>query len=468
VKSTAEKLSPTRVRLAVELTFDELKPNLDAAYKKLGQQIRVPGFRPGKVPARIIDQRVGRAAVLEQVVNDVVPRSYVDAAREHDVRALGQPDIEVTKLEDNDSLSFTAEVDVRPEIELPALDNFTVTVDAPTVTDADVDEQLDALRDRFGTLVAADRTVENGDFVSLDLRASIDGEEIDAGSATNMSYEVGSGNLIEGLDEALIGHAAGETVTFEAPLQQGDRAGEPATIEATVNSVKQKELPALDDEFAQLASEFDTIAELREDTRRRLGRVRQLEQAAQARDRLVEQLIETVQFPVPESAVKAEVDFREHDVVHQLGHDDTLFERYLESQGQSRDEFTADLRENAEKSVRAQFVLDAVAEQENVQVGNEELTEYLVRQAAQWDMSPQDFAKQVMDSGNLPALVADVRRNKALAQLLEQATVVDTSGNSVDLRTLMQDEDSGAAEAASPEDGDDPTPDAADDPAPEA
>jgi len=436
VKSTAENLSPTRVRLSVEVPFEELRTSLDAAYKKIGAQIRVPGFRPGKVPARIIDQRVGRAAVLQEAVNEVVPRKYVEAAQEHALKALGQPEIDVTNLSDNESLSFTAEVDVRPEITMPDLNGMEITVDDAAVTDADVDEQLDALRDRFGSLAGVERPVQNGDYVSIDLTASIDGEEIEAGSAKGMSYEVGSGTLIDGLDEAIVGRSAGETATFTATLEQGERAGEAAEIGATVNSVKVKELPELDDEFAQLASEFDTVDELRADLRERLGRAKSLGQGAQARDRLLERLVGSVEFPVPESAVTAEVEFREHDIVHSLNHDDALFERYLQAQGTTREKFTEELREAAEQSVRAQFVLDALAEAGDVQVGDSELTEYLVRQAARYDMAPQDFAKQVMESGNLPALVADVRRSKALADLLESAVVTDASGNPVDLSAL--------------------------------
>jgi trigger factor len=452
VKSTAENLSPTRVRLSIEVPFEEIKPSLDAAYKKIGSQIRVPGFRPGKVPARIIDQRVGRGAVLEEAVNEVVPRTYTEAAREHDIKALGQPEIEVTKIEDNDSLSFTAEVDVRPEITLPDLDGIAVTVDDVEVTDDDVDEQLSSLRERFGSLKGVDRPVKSGDYVSLDLVASIDGTEIEAGSAKGMSYEVGSGDLIDGLDDAIIGAGAGDTKNFTATLQQGDRAGEEAEISATVNSVKEKELPELDDDFAQLASEFDTIEELRADLRERLGSVKKLEQGAQARDKLVEQLVESVEFPVPESAVQAEIDYREHEVVHSLGHDDTLFDRYLETQGKTREEFTEELRDGAEKSVRAQFLLDAIADTVEVQVGDAELTEYVVRQAARYNMPPQEFANQVMQSGNLNALVADVRRNKALADVLEHATITDASGNTVDLSALapgaIEDAEAAAEDAA--------------------
>lgn len=452
MKSTAENLSPTRVRLSVEVPFEEVQPSLDAAYKKIASQLRVPGFRPGKVPARIIDQRIGRSAVLDEAVNDVVPKMYVEAAREHEVRALGQPDIEVTKLDDNESLSFTADVDVRPEITLPDLSGLAISVDDAVVSDDDVTEQLAALRERFGSLKGVDRAVKAGDYVSLDLQASIDGKEIEAGSAKGISYEVGSNDLIDGLDDAITGHSAGDTASFTATLRQGDREGDQADITAKVNSVKEKELPELDDEFAQLASEFDTIDELKDDLRTRLEAVRKLEQGAQARDRLVEQLIDSVDFPLPESPVQAEVDAREHEIVHTLNHDDALFERYLEAQGTTREEHTAELREAAEKAVRAQFVLDAVADRTDVQVGDAELTEYLVRQARRYQMPPQEFANQMMKSGSLPALVADVRRNKALAELLESAVITDASGNAVDLSALGS--ESLATLAAGPEEED--------------
>jgi trigger factor len=436
VKSTAENLSPTRVRLSVEVPFEEVQPSLDAAYKTIASQLRVPGFRPGKVPARVIDQRIGRTAVLDEAVNDVVPKKYVEAAREHEVKALGQPDIEVTKLDDHESLSFTADVDVRPEITLPDFDGLAITVDDAVVTDDDVDTQLNTLRERFGSLKGVDRAVTSGDYVSLDLHAEIDGTEIEAGTANGISYEVGSGDLIDGLDDAITGKTAGDFAAFTATLRQGDRSGDEAQITAKVNSVKEKELPALDDEFAQLASEFDTIDELKADLRNRLESVRKLEQGGQARDRVVEQLIDAVDFPLPESPVQAEVDAREHEIVHTLNHDDALYERYLAAQGTTREEHTAELREAAEKAVRAQFVLDAIADSTNVEVGDAELTEYLVRQASRYEMAPQEFATQVMQSGNLPALVADVRRNKALAGLLESAVVTDASGNTVDLSAL--------------------------------
>ena len=436
MKSTVENLSPTRVRLAVEVPFDDLKPSLDKAYKAIAQQVRVPGFRPGKVPARVIDQRIGRGTVLQEAVNDALPQLYTEAAREHELQPLGQPDIDITNLDDGTSLSFTAEVDIRPEITLPELDGIAVSVDNVEVSDADVDEQLTELRDRFGSLKTVERAAAEGDYVSLDLATKVGDEEIEGGAATGLSYVVGSGDLVDGLDDAITGKSAGEIATFPTTLQQGEHRGEEAEVTATVRSVKVKELPELDDEFAQLASEFDTVEELRADLRARLGRVKGLEQGAQARDKVLEQLIDTVEFPLPESAVTAEVDAREHDIVHSLGHDDSLFDEFLTSQGKTREDFQNELRESAEKAVRAQFVLDAIAAKKDVQIGDGELTEYLVRQAARYQMAPQEFANQVMQSGNLPMMVADIRRNKALAEVLQVATVTDADGNTVDLEAL--------------------------------
>ena len=457
MKSTVENLSPTRVRLAVEVPFDDIRPSVDNAYKALAQQIRVPGFRPGKVPNRVIDQRVGRGSVLQEAVNEALPRIYGEAAREHDLNVLGQPEIDITDLDDSagGALAFTAEVDVRPEIPLPNLEAVAVEVDDAEVTDSQVDEQVDELRERFGTLKGVDRPTEAGDYVSLDLSTTVDGEAIDEGSTKGLSYVVGSGDLVEGLDDAITGKSAGESATFTTSLLQGDHAGQEGEITATVNSVKVKELPELDDEFAQLASEFDTVGELRDDLRERLGRVRVMEQGAQARDKLLENLIAQVDFPLPESAVTAEIEFRQHDIVHSLNHDDGLLEKYLQAQGKTREEWDAEVREGAEQSVRAQFILDAIAESQDVQIGDSELTEYIVRQAQRYQMPPQEFANQIVQGGNLQMLVADIRRNKALASVLETATVTDASGNAVDLAALSEDADDETADEILAEGDDD-------------
>ncbi|MFL6162823.1 MAG: trigger factor [Jatrophihabitantaceae bacterium] len=453
MKSSVENLSPTRVKLAVEVPFEELKSSLDEAYRSIAAQVRVPGFRPGKVPARIIDQRIGRAAVLEEAINKALPKAYSDAVRETGVKALGQPEIEVTQLEDNDHVAFTAEVDIRPEISVPAYSGLAVTVSDSAVTEDEVQEQFDALRARFGTLKGVERPVQEGDFVSLDLRAAVNGEEVEGGSAQGLSYEVGSGNLVEGLDEAILGKSAGDTATFSSALAYGEQAGEQAEISATINSVKERELPEPDDEFAQLASEFDTVDELRADLRSRLDRVKVLGQGSEARDKVLELLVAQTEVPLPESSVQAEIEWRQHDVVHQLGHDDEAFDRYLETEGTTREEFTAELREVAEKSVKTQFILDSIADAEAVSVSDAELTEYIVRQAQRYGMQPQEFADQIVQGGNIAALVADVRRNKALATVLESASVTDTAGNKVDLSALATPE--GQAELAELEDAED-------------
>jgi trigger factor len=451
VKSTVETLGPTRVRLAVEVPFEELKPSFDAAYKKIGAQVRIPGFRPGKAPARIIDQRIGRAAVIEEAVNTALPKAYGDAVRESGVRALGQPDIEVTSLDDGKQLAFTAEVDVRPEITLPDLTGVAVTVDDVSVSDEEVDAELDSLRERFATLTGVERPVQSGDYVSIDIVAQIDGAEVEGGSASNLSYEVGRDDLVDGLDDAITGKNAGEAVTFDTTLQSGDHADNQAEVTVTVKSVKEKELPTVDDEFASLASEFDTVAELRTDLRTRLERAKAFVQGSQARDRLLEQLLDTVDFPIPDSAIQAEVDYREHEIVHALEHDDAAFDEFLKRQGQTREEFTDQLRESARKSVKAQFLLDAIADADQVEVGEAELTEYLVRQAGRYNMPPQEFANQLVEAGNLPALMADVRRNKALAAVLQEAKITDESGRAVDLSALTP------SQLAEPEDGTEPS-----------
>src|SRR3954469_15878830 len=294
VKSTIEELGPTRVRMAIEVPWGDLDHAFGEVYKELKNQVRIPGFRPGKVPNKILDQRIGRPAGLKQVVQHAIPEVYSEVVRENQVRVLGQPDIEVTRLDDNDALAFTAEVDVAPQLELPSLENLAVTVEDVEVTDEEIDQQIDVMRERFGMLTGVERPAQDGDFVSIDLEAKLDGEVLEDGSTTGMSYEVGSGQLMAGLDEAIRGLSADESKTFQTALLSGPNAGQSADVTVTVRSVKTKDLPELDDEFAQTASEFDTLAELRDDVRSRLQRTKTLGQGAQARDKLVEHLIEVV------------------------------------------------------------------------------------------------------------------------------------------------------------------------------
>lgn len=454
MKSTVEQLSPTRVRINVEVPFEELKPDFDRAYKALAKQVRIPGFRPGKAPAKLLEARLGRGAILEQVVNDVLPGRYSEAVTTAEVKVIGQPEIEITKIEDGEELAFSAEVDVRPEIALPDFAELEVTVDSFTIGDEDIEEQLNSLRQRFGTLAGVERAVQDGDFVSIDLSATVDGVDVPEAATTGLSHEVGSGQLIEGLDEALVGLSAGESKEFTSTLVAGEHAGKEAVITVTVQSVKERELPEADDEFAQLASEFDTIDELKTDLRGRVERVKKVEQAGEIRDKVLEALLEKTEVPLPEKVVQAEIDAVLHDAVHGFDHDEDKLAEALEAQGSSREEFDKDTKEAAEKSVKTQLLLDAIAEAEKTQVGQEELTERILFQAQRYGMAPEQFIQQVQQAGQLGAVFADVRRGKALAGVVGQAKVTDSEGNVVDTAEMFGEpatEESETETASAPE-----------------
>lgn len=442
MKSTVERLSPTRVRINVEVPFDELKPDFDRAYRKIAQQVRIPGFRPGKAPARILEARLGRAAVLDEVVNAAVPAKYSEAVTgAAEVSPIGRPEIEVTEIADGDHLAFTAEVDVRPQITLPALDGITVTVDEVEVDDAAVTEQLDNLRARFGTLTGVERAAADGDFVLLDLSATVAGAAVEEAATSGFSYQVGQGGLIEGLDEAVRGLSAGESCTFTSRLVAGEHADADAEVTVAVTAVKERELPAADDEFAQLASEFDTLDELTADLRGKLGQVRRMEQVAQARDKVLDALVDATDVPLPESVVTAEVDSRLHDAVHAFDHDEDRFAQVLAEQGRTREEFDADVRTEAERNVKTRLVLDALAEQEQIAVSEQELTERIVYQARQYQMPPEEFVRRIQEAGQLGAIFSDVRRSKALIAAVGAATVTDSAGAPVDLSDLLPSDD---------------------------
>jgi len=437
VKSTVEQLSPTRVKINVEVPFDELKPDFDRAYKKIAQQVSIPGFRPGKAPARILEQRLGRGVVLEEVIKGVVPAKYAEAVSAGEVHPLGQPEIEVTKVEDGDHLAFTAEVDVRPEIEMPAFHELVVSVDDVEVTDTEVEEQLDGLRSRFGTLLPVERPAQQDDVVVLDLSATVGGEEVSELATTDLSYQIGSGDLIEGIDEALVGAAQGEQRVITTVVATGEHAGRHAEVTATIQVVKERELPAADDEFAQLASEFDTLEELRADLRTRLCRAKALRQGAQAQDKVLKALLATTEIPLPESIVDSEFETRKHGALHAFEHDKQRLGRWLEQQGQTAEEFETDLRQGARDTIKAHLLLDAIADAEQLSVTENELSERIMYQAHRHGVSPNEYARTIHESGELSALYADVRRGKALVTVVRQATVTDASGNPVDVAALI-------------------------------
>jgi trigger factor len=432
VKSSVEQLSPTRVRINVEVPFTELEPDFQRAYKELAKQVRLPGFRPGKAPAKLLEARFGREAMLDQVVNEALPARYGQAVAESEVHPLGQPNIEVTKKEYGEELAFTAEVDVRPTITLPDLSALKVSVDPIEVSDDDVDAELQSLRARFGTLTGVDRRVADGDFVSIDLSATVDGEDVPNAAAQGLSHEVGSGRLIAGLDEALIGLSVDESREFTAKLATGEHAGQDAQVTVTVKSVKERELPEPDDEFAQLASEFDTIDELRSNLREQVGQLKRAQQADQIRNATLDALLEQVDVPLPEAIVQAQFDSAMHGALSSLNHDPTKLEEALAGQGKSREEFETETRDAAEKDVQRQLLLDALADDLDVQVGQDDLTERLVMTSRQYGIEPQQLFAYLQENNQLAAMFADVRRGLAIAAVVEAATVSDTEGNTID------------------------------------
>ena len=456
MKSTVEHLNPTRVKLTVEVPFDELGPHFDKAYGALAGQVRIPGFRPGKVPAKILDARLGRGAILSEVVNDAVPTKYGQAVAENELNPLGQPEIEVTRIEDNDLLEFTAEVDVRPEIVLPAVGEVAVTVDDVEVTDADIDEQVDALRERFASTTVVERAAVDGDLVSVDLRAAVDGEELEDATADGLSYRIGTGDLVDGIDDAVIGLSAGDLASFQTTLVAGEHAGREADVTVQVNSVSERTLPEVDDDFAQLASEFDTVEELRADLAEKIRRVKNLSQGAAARDKVLEALLGMTEVAVPESIVKGEIEVREHDAIHSFNHDEAAFAAYLEGENKSREEFDAEIRSAAEEAVRTQLLLDAMAEAEGIGVNQDEFTERVIYNAQRFGMSPDDYFKRLQEANQLASVFADVRRGKALANAVGRATISDASGNRLDIDELfgIEDEPEGVIEAGAGLDAD--------------
>lgn len=432
MKSTVEKLSPTRVRINVEVPFTELEPDFDLAFKEMAKSVRLPGFRPGKVPVKLLEARIDKQAMLDQVVGEAVPARYSEAVASSEVQPIGQPEIEVTNKEYGQDLTFTAEVDVRPDITLPELSELKIVVDPIEVSDEEVDAELQNLRARFGTLTGVERPVADGDFVSIDLSATVDGEDVPEAKTEGLSHEVGSGQLIEGLDDALIGMTVDESKVFPTTLVAGDHAGQEAQVTVTVKSVKERELPEPDDEFAQLASEFDTIEELKESLVEQVRRVKRIQQAEQIRDKSIDVLLEQIEVPLPENIVQAQIDDALHNAIHALDHDEAKFEESLVEQGSTREQFDTDNRTNAERAVKTQLLMDAIADELDVQVGQNDLTERLVLMSRQYGLEPQQLLSYLQQQNQLPAMFADVRRGLTIAAVVHAASVTDTEGNEID------------------------------------
>lgn len=419
MKTDVETLSPTRVKLSVEMPFDELQPSFDEAYKTIGKQVSIPGFRKGKVPARVIEQRFGRGAVLEEVINDAVPKAYESALREKEIVPVGRPEVDVTEIEDGQHVKFTAEVDVRPEFELPDYKSLTAEVDPATASDVDIDEHIDNLRTRFASLKDVDRASADGDVLLVDISGRTDaGDEVEDLSGTALSYELGTEGMLPGFDDAVRGAKADETRTFDFTPGNGDWAGVPLKVTVTVKNVRERELPELNEEFVIMASEFDTVEELREDAKKRVERLKRMEQGQQARGKVYEALMESVDIPLPEGIIAAEVQAHFED-----GHE-------------ASDEHRAEVEQQARDALKSQFIFDRIAETEEVTVGESELSNWLMQQAPRYGMAPDALAQALVESGQVSMALSDIRRSKALALVLENATVTDAEGNAIDLTAL--------------------------------
>ncbi|NUO55449.1 MAG: trigger factor [Hamadaea sp.] len=436
MKSTVETLSPTRVRLAIEVPFAELEPSLMKAYREIGAQVTIPGFRKGKVPAQVIDQRVGRGAVLQEAVEEAIPQQIVAAVKEHDVKLLGRPEVDIQEFADGQPLKFTAEVDVRPEVELPELSAISVEVDPIQIDDTEIDTQVDALRQRFATLKTVERAAADGDFVQIDLLATVDGAEVEGGQASNVSHEVGSGQLLPGLDEVLVGLSAGDEQTFVTQLVGGEHTGKDADVKVTVRTVKEKELPELDDEFAGLASEFDTLDELRDNLRERLTRVKKVEQLYAARDKALTEIVKLSGVPAPEGVVRDEVAQRKQSMAQELERVGASLAEYLEAEEKTEEQIDAELAEAATEGVKIQLVLDALADANDIQVSDDEFGHEIVHRAQRVGMAPQAYYDQLVQAGLAASVFGDVRRGKALAQIMEGVIMKDTDGNVLTLDDL--------------------------------
>jgi len=433
VKTTVDKLSDTRVKLTVNVPFAELDQEIDQAYAAIAQQVSIPGFRKGKAPRQLIDARFGRGPILEQVVNDMLPSRYEQAVQSEDLKVIGQPDVDISKIEDKDFVEFTAEVDVRPEFEVPNFSEISVTVPAIKAGEEDVDKALEDLAERFGELKDTKRKMKTGDYAIIDITAEVDGEKIEEASTEGLSYSIGDDNLIKGLDTALRGMKTGEDNEFTSTIQSGEHKDEEATFKVHVQQTKERKLPDMDDEFAQMASEYDTIEELREATKTEVEESKKAEQAGQIRDEVLKAALADVDFELPQSVVDEQAHAQLHQILGQLAHDEKALAQLLEAQGTSREEFDQQTREQAEESVRTQIFLDAVAEKEEPEVSQQELSDHILFTAQSYGMDPNQFIQQLQSNGQIANLFSDVRRGKALAAAICRTTVKDEEGNDVDV-----------------------------------
>jgi trigger factor len=449
LSSVLERLSSTRVKLTISVPAADLKPALDKAYRQIAAQMTVPGFRKGHVPAAVIDQRVGRRVVLNEALDDVLPPAYTAAVKENGLVPLAQPTVDIVTLEAGQDVEFTAEVDVRPDFDLPPADQLAVTVKDLLVEDSAVEERIELMRERFAETKDVDRAAQAGDQITLDLVGSQNGETLPDATADGVTYVIGSGGMLDGLDEAVTGLKAGESKKFTSTLVGGDHEGETADVAVTVVKVAERTLPEVDDDFAQIVSSFDTADEMRADLKAAVERMAQYAQAEEAREKIVDAALAAVSFELPEAVLKREVEARTDSINQTLQRANLPLKTYLDRQGdkQTPEEFWQGLEDVAVRELKTRILLDKVADEIKAAATESDLTQYVLRRAQENGTNVQDEVEHMRQHGHMMEWLSDIRRSKALTWLLNQARVVDESGRLVDLAVVFGKPEEPAGEA---------------------
>ncbi|MFN2488874.1 MAG: trigger factor [Actinomycetota bacterium] len=427
LQTTSERVEKDRVKLRVEVAEDALTPAINAAYRRWAGEIKVPGFRKGKVPRQLIDARVGADVVREEALRDALPDLYRDALRAEDLEAIAPPDIDVVDFDPGSPLIFEATVDVRPEIVLPNMSDIEVEAPESDVTEEDVNEQLERLRERFAELETVGRDARRGDFVLIDLKGYDNGEPVEDASAPDFLYEVGSRTGSPRLDDEVEGTRPGVIVRFNdvvATAGDGDGSvGRELSFTVLVKEVKAKKLPVLDDDFAKTVGEFDDLQALKEDLRERLGEVKGQLAEDELRAIVLERLVDAAHLEAPEKLVATEFDHQLEHLEEDLGRAGMTFADYALQSDATELEIRKDIRSRAQRSVKAELLLEEVARRNEIGIEEEEIGREIAVAAARSGRDPQELAKQIVDSGRLSVVAADIMRRKALDYVVDLVNV---------------------------------------------
>ena len=440
MKAVVEPLEGNKVKLSIDVDEQEFEKDIDAAFRKIAREVRVPGFRPGKAPRRILEARFGKETGRTEALRDALPGYYSQAVREHEVDAVAAPELDITAGEESGPVSFDAVVEIRPEIPVAGYEGLKVTVPNPVATDAEIDAQIDRLRGNFGELVEVARPAKTGDYATLNLSGTRNGEPVAQLDLEDFSYEVGSDSLIPGLDPVLEGAKVGDILDFDTDLGEG-----PVKARVLLKEVKEKKLPDLTDEWASEASEFDTVEELRTDVGRRTGLIKRVQSTLALRSAVVEALVELVPEDPPASLIDAEVERQLHDLQHRLEAQRATISDYLQASGQSAEELVGILRQQAAPAVKADLALRAVAREEGFEPTEADIDAEIDRLAAVYHVKPAEARRNLERADQMLAVRSDWKKSHALDWLLEHVEIVDEEGNPVD-RALLEPE----AQPASP------------------